>query len=105
MSPNISLSLKNKRPTFSSGHGFSAVCTTDFIQGSLMFVVLIITSIVMMVTLGGPAAAYAKAGEFSMNAIAGKFGELLQRSFLFLQNSGCRLAAHPSPIDFLCATC
>ncbi len=68
--------------------GFSAVCTTDFIQGSLMFVVLIITSIVMMVTLGGPAAAYAKAGEFSMNAIAGKFGELLQTRFLANQNYG-----------------
>ena len=39
--------------------GYSAVCTTDFIQGSLMFVALIITGTIMVVKLGGPSAAIA----------------------------------------------
>ncbi len=40
--------------------GFLAVCATDFVQGSLMFVVLIITTALMLIFLGGPAAANAK---------------------------------------------
>ena len=44
--------------------GFLAVCATDFIQGSLMFAALIITSIVMVVSLGGPAVAVQKVGQF-----------------------------------------
>jgi sodium/proline symporter len=68
--------------------GFSAVCTTDFIQGTLMFVVLIITSIAMMFVLGGPGEAFSKASAFSSEAIAGKFGELLQSKFLANQNYG-----------------
>lgn len=40
--------------------GFLAVCATDFIQGSLMFIVLIITTAVILIVLGGPAAANAQ---------------------------------------------
>ncbi len=44
--------------------GFSAVCTTDSIQGSLMFVALIITVCIMTVTLGGPNGAAEKVSAF-----------------------------------------
>lgn len=33
--------------------GYLAVCATDFIQGTLMFIALIVTSIIMIATLGG----------------------------------------------------
>ncbi|HAH63485.1 MAG TPA: sodium:proline symporter, partial [Treponema sp.] len=44
--------------------GFLAVCATDFIQGTLMFLALIVTTVVMIVVLGGPAAANAKVASF-----------------------------------------
>ncbi|MCK9169635.1 MAG: sodium/proline symporter PutP [Treponema sp.] len=44
--------------------GFLAVCATDFIQGTLMFVALIITTVIMIAVLGGPAAANAKVALF-----------------------------------------
>lgn len=66
--------------------GYLAVCATDFIQGSLMFIALIITGIVMLVTLGGPAEAFAKVSEFGTRAINGNFGEAMQTKFLANQN-------------------
>lgn len=44
--------------------GFLAVCSTDFIQGTLMFLALIVTSIIMTLTLGGPEAAFQKVSTF-----------------------------------------
>src|SRR5574344_2027523 len=44
--------------------GYLAVCTTDFVQGTLMFLALIVTSIVMIAVLGGPADAAAKVNAF-----------------------------------------
>ncbi|MFA6855850.1 MAG: sodium/proline symporter PutP [Treponema sp.] len=44
--------------------GFLAVCATDFIQGTLMFVALIVTTVIMIIVLGGPAAANAKVASF-----------------------------------------
>ena len=44
--------------------GFRAVCTTDFIQGTLMFVALVITVVVMSISMGGPAAAVEKVSAF-----------------------------------------
>lgn len=44
--------------------GYLAVCATDFIQGSLMFLALIVTPIVMIAVLGGPVAATAKVAQF-----------------------------------------
>ncbi|MCR5763087.1 MAG: sodium/proline symporter PutP [Treponema sp.] len=61
--------------------GFSAVCTTDFIQGTLMFIVLIITIAIMMVTLGGPSNAVLKVQEFSSRAISGEFGDIMKEKF------------------------
>jgi sodium/proline symporter len=44
--------------------GFLAVCATDFIQGTLMFIALVLTTVIMVFVLGGPAAATAKVGAF-----------------------------------------
>lgn len=44
--------------------GYLAVCATDFIQGSLMFVALVLTGIIMIVSLGGPADAAAAMSSF-----------------------------------------
>ncbi len=44
--------------------GFSAVCTTDFIQGTLMFIALIITVCVMTSVLGGPSNAVERVNAF-----------------------------------------
>ncbi|MDD7450354.1 MAG: sodium/proline symporter PutP [Treponema sp.] len=44
--------------------GFLAVCSTDFIQGTLMFFALIITTIIMIFTLGGPAETFTKVSTF-----------------------------------------
>lgn len=66
--------------------GYLAVCTTDFVQGALMFLALIVVGIVMMVVLGGPSEAMAKVGEFSARAISGEFGQQMQDKFLANQN-------------------
>ena len=44
--------------------GFSAVCTTDFIQGTLMFIALVLTLGIMAVVMGGPAQAVEKVNAF-----------------------------------------
>src|SRR5574344_788350 len=44
--------------------GYLAVCTTDFVQGSLMFLALIVTSFIMIAVLGGPSEAAAKVNVF-----------------------------------------
>jgi sodium/proline symporter len=50
--------------TYTMLGGYLAVCATDFIQGTLMFIALVITAAVMMATLGGPSAAVQKVGQF-----------------------------------------
>ena len=44
--------------------GYLAVCATDFVQGALMFVALIITTCIGMVALGGPGAAIQQVSAF-----------------------------------------
>ena len=51
--------------------GYFAVCTTDFIQGLLIFVAFVVSSLVAIFALGGPAEAFAKAAEFSEKAMNG----------------------------------
>ncbi|MDR2600947.1 MAG: sodium/proline symporter PutP [Spirochaetaceae bacterium] len=48
--------------------GYLAVCSTDFVQGTLMFVALILTSVAGCVSLGGPVEAAAK-----LNALSAGF--------------------------------
>ena len=68
--------------------GYLAVCATDFIQGSLMFVALIITGVIMLITLGGPTEAFAKVSEFGTRAMSGEFGDAMKEKFLANQNYG-----------------
>ncbi|MDR1747778.1 MAG: sodium/proline symporter, partial [Spirochaetaceae bacterium] len=44
--------------------GYLAVCATDFVQGSLMFVALLITPIVAIIFLGGPVETFSRISEF-----------------------------------------
>ncbi|MBQ7166946.1 MAG: sodium/proline symporter PutP [Treponema sp.] len=66
--------------------GFAAVCTTDFIQGTLMFIALILTVCIMMVSVGGPAVAVRKVSEFGQKAMSGEFGEMMKAKFTANQN-------------------
>ena len=68
--------------------GYLAVCATDFIQGSLMFVACIVAAIVMVCVLGGPANAAESVAQFSQRAINGEFGEAMQVKYLANQNYG-----------------
>jgi sodium/proline symporter len=47
--------------------GYLAVCTTDFVQGSLMFFALVITTIVGAIALGGPVEAIEKVNSLGAN--------------------------------------
>ena len=68
--------------------GYLAVCATDFVQGSLMFVACIVAAIVMVCVLGGPANAAESVAQFSQRAINGEFGEAMQVKYLANQNYG-----------------
>ena len=68
--------------------GYLAVCATDFIQGTLMFIACIVAAIVMVCVLGGPANAAESVAQFSQRAINGEFGEAMQGKFLANQNYG-----------------
>ncbi len=61
--------------------GFLAVCTTDFVQGALMFIVLIVLVLVMTISLNGPFEAVRKVSEFSQMAINGNFSESMKIAF------------------------
>ena len=68
--------------------GYLAVCATDFVQGSLMFVACIVAAIVMVVVLGGPSNAIESVAAFSQRAISGEFGDAMQQKFIANQNYG-----------------
>ncbi len=77
--------------TYTVTGGYAAVCKTDFIQGTLMFVALLITGILMLVHLGGPAAAFEKVNDFGQRAMAGEFNsvsEKMQQAFTNNQQYG-----------------
>lgn len=59
--------------------GYRAVCSTDFVQGALMFVALIITGVVMLVALGGSGEAWAQVQHFGQRAMAGEFNGVSER--------------------------
>lgn len=66
--------------------GYLAVCATDFIQGTLMFIALIITTSVMIAVLGGPAQAFEKVNNFAARAMAGDFGDIMKEKFIANQS-------------------
>ena len=66
--------------------GYLAVCTTDFIQGTLIFVAFVISSIVILFSLGGPGRAIGQAQDFMAKALNGNFGDELLKKFTANKN-------------------
>lgn len=61
--------------------GYTAVCTTDFVQGTLIFVAFIVSATIAIFSLGGISESISAVQSFDVNALAGKFGEELQSAF------------------------
>ena len=61
--------------------GYKAVCTTDFIQGALIFVAFVISSIIIIASLGGVGNAVDQVNDFTQKALSGEFGETILKSF------------------------
>jgi sodium/proline symporter len=68
--------------------GYLAVCATDFVQGTLMFIALIVAGVVMLVVLGGPSQAMEKVSLFGAKALNGEFGDAMKNGFAKNQNYG-----------------
>lgn len=66
--------------------GYKAVCTTDFIQGALIFVAFAISGIVIVFSLGGVGNAVDQVKSFMNRALNGDFGESLASSFMNNKN-------------------
>ena len=62
--------------------GYLAVCTTDFIQGALIFVAFVFSAVIAVVSLGGPAEAMEKVSDFSVRAVNGQFGAEMAEKFI-----------------------
>ena len=61
--------------------GYKAVCTTDFIQGSLIFIAFIISGIVIISTLGGFGNALDQVSNFTNRALNCEFGTAMLKAF------------------------
>ena len=61
--------------------GYTAVCTTDFVQGTLIFVAFVISASIAVIYLGGPSQAIDAVRAFDSQALAGNFGEALKSAF------------------------
>ncbi|MCR5217610.1 sodium/proline symporter PutP [Treponema sp.] len=62
--------------------GYIAVCTTDFIQGTLIFVAFIISAVIAIISLGGFSDSVESVKTFMVRAQSGEFGEVLKSKFL-----------------------
>ncbi|MGP1587238.1 MAG: sodium/proline symporter PutP [Treponemataceae bacterium] len=72
--------------TYTIMGGYKAVCTTDFIQGALIFIAFVVSSVIAIVALGGPSNAYEQVQNFDAAAIAGQFGKEMQTKFISNKN-------------------
>ncbi len=61
--------------------GYKAVCTTDFIQGSLIFIAFIVSGIVIVASLGGFGNAANQVSSFTERAMNGEFGAAMLKAF------------------------
>lgn len=61
--------------------GYAAVCTTDFIQGSLIFIAFVVSAAIAIFSLGGPSSAMAAVQSFDAMALAGNFGDKIKNAF------------------------
>lgn len=62
--------------------GYIAVCTTDFIQGTLIFIAFIVSAVVAVFSLGGPSNAIESVKAFNLQATAGQFGDAIKNAFI-----------------------
>lgn len=68
--------------------GYLAVCTTDFIQGALIFIAFVFSATIAVVALGGPAEAMAKVSDFNARAVSGQFGSEIAARFVANKSFG-----------------
>ncbi len=61
--------------------GYTAVCTTDFVQGTLIFVAFVISGTIIVFAVGGPAEAIHAVKAFDAQALSGDFGEAMKNAF------------------------
>ncbi|MCH5293858.1 MAG: sodium/proline symporter PutP [Treponema sp.] len=61
--------------------GYRAVCTTDFIQGTLIFVAFVISSVVIIISLGGISSAVSQVQDFTQKALTGEYGKAMLETF------------------------
>jgi len=61
--------------------GYKAVCTTDFLQGALIFIAFVISGVIIVFSLGGVESAVGQVQEFGAKAMNGEFGTLIQNTF------------------------
>ena len=61
--------------------GFKAVCTTDFIQGTLIFVAFVVSSVIIIIDLGGIGNAVSQVQSFTDKALSGEFGSQILNNF------------------------
>lgn len=61
--------------------GYKAVCTTDFIQGALIFIAFVITSVILILSLKGPSNAIDSVKTFMSEALGGNYGENIKNGF------------------------
>lgn len=61
--------------------GYRAVCTTDFVQGTLIFVAFVVSGIIIVFALDGPKNAINSVQDFTQRATSGEFGKAMLESF------------------------
>ncbi len=66
--------------------GYSAVCLTDFAQGTLIVIAFIVSAIVAVFSLGGIPNAISSVQNFQTDAVLGKFGDSMKNAFIANQN-------------------
>ena len=72
--------------------GYRAVCTTDFVQGALIFIAFVVAGTVAIFALGGPASAIESAKDFSVKALSGEFNEDIKKAFVANQSFSAKSA-------------
>lgn len=61
--------------------GYKAVCLTDFIQGTLIFVAFVFSAIVIILNLGGVTNAVSQVQNFTDRALSGELGTEFMKNF------------------------
>ena len=72
--------------------GYKAVCTTDFVQGALIFIAFVISSVVIVVNLGGFGNAVDQVQHFTERALNGEFGSAMLGAFTGNKTFGAKSA-------------